>query len=247
MVEMIKIIKAEHIKTRKSASRHILWLFPIVTFILAAILTLGTTDTYAQCVWNWWYTMILPGVMAIICYLSIIREKKIGFYNLLTFTTESSKLFLGKIIYIALMILVSNLIIFAGAAIGGFIFTSTVPVLGGFIASILLTVTLLWQIPILLLISEKFGLIVEVIFSMFLAFSGTIISQTGKWLLVPFAIPMRIMCPLIHVLPNGLRAEIGNEMMRTADVFLGVIVSLVCLLIIGILVLFFSKDWSASK
>ena len=38
------------------------------------------------------------------------------------------------------------------------------------------------------------------------------------------AIPMRMMCPLLHVLPNGLAAEAGNPLLDT-----GVIVPGMCL------------------
>ena len=80
---------------------------------------LGMTNAYAESVWNWWYTLLLPGMIALFCYLSVAQEKKIKYYHLMTIPTDRRKLLLGKIIYIGYMILFSNVIVFAGATLGG--------------------------------------------------------------------------------------------------------------------------------
>ena len=58
------------------------------------------------------------------------QEKKIKYYHLMTIPTDRKKLLLGNIIYIGYMILFSNVIVFAGATIGGFLLTTHVPVGG---------------------------------------------------------------------------------------------------------------------
>ena len=117
--------------------RVLIWGFPIITFVLAFVLTLGMTNAYAESVWNWWYTLLLPGMLAIICHLSITREKKTGYYHLMTLSTSKRKLMMGKIIYMVCVTLVSDIIIFAGASLGGFLLTTCVP-LGGALAAVLL-------------------------------------------------------------------------------------------------------------
>lgn len=56
--------------------RVLIWLFPMIVFALAIVLTSGITNAYAESVWNWWYTLLLPGMLAIICHLSMAKEKK---------------------------------------------------------------------------------------------------------------------------------------------------------------------------
>ena len=73
---MLSIVRAEYLKTRRSMGRMLIWAFPVIVFVLAFVLTLGMTNAYAESVWNWWYTLLLPGMLAIICHLSITREKK---------------------------------------------------------------------------------------------------------------------------------------------------------------------------
>lgn len=76
--------------------------------------------------------------------------EKIKYYHLMTIPTDRRKLLLGKIIYIGYMILFSNVIVFAGATLGGFLLTTHVPVGGALIAVLFLTVSELWEIPVAL-------------------------------------------------------------------------------------------------
>lgn len=110
---MVNIIKAEHQKAKRTMRKKFIWGFPLLTFVMAFIFTLGMTNAYAESVWNWWYTLLLPGMIALFCYLSVAQEKKIKYYHLMTIPTDIKKLLLGKIIYIGYMILFSNVIVFA--------------------------------------------------------------------------------------------------------------------------------------
>ena len=207
--------------------RILIWGFPIITFALAFVLTLGMTNAYAESVWNWWYTLLLPGMLAIICYLSITREKKTRYYHLMTLSISKRKLVMGKIIYMGCVILVSDMIIFVGATFGGFLLTTCVPFGGALAAVLVLSITQLWEIPLLLFLSERFGMIVELLVCLVLTVGGVIIAPTGKWYFFVSSIPMRILCPLLHILPNGIRAEEGNPLLDAGVVFPGICISII--------------------
>ena len=227
MKVVLSIVRAEYLKTKRSMGRVLIWGFPIITFALAFVLTLGMTNAYAESVWNWWYTLLLPGMLAITCYLSIMREKKTGYYHLMTLSTSKRKLMMGKIIYMGCVILVSNMIIFVGASLGGFLLTTHVPLGGAAIAILVLTISHLWEIPLLLFLSERFGMIVELLVCLVLTVGGVIIAPTGKWYFFVSSIPMRILCPLLHILPNGIRAEEGNPLLDAGVVFPGICISII--------------------
>lgn len=78
---MVNIIKAEHQKAKRTMRKKFIWGFPLLTFVMAFIFTLGMTNAYAESVWNWWYTLLLPGMIALFCYLSVAQEKKIKYYH----------------------------------------------------------------------------------------------------------------------------------------------------------------------
>lgn len=224
---MFNIVKAEYLKTSRSMSLVLIWAFPMIVFALAFVLTLGMTNAYSESVWNWWYTLLLPGMLPIICYLSMVREKKTRYYNLVTLSTSKRKLMMGKIVYMGCVILVSNTIVFAGASLGGFLLTTGVPLDGAAIAVLVLTVTQLWEIPLFLFLSERFGMVVELLICLFLTVGGTIMAQTGKWYIFVSAIPMRILSPLLHILPNGIRAEADHPLLDMGVVFPGIFLSII--------------------
>lgn len=234
---MLSIVRAEYLKTRRSMGRVLTWAFPMIVFALAFVFTLGTTNAYAESVWNWWYTLLLPGMLAITCYLSIMREKKTRYYHLMTLSTGKRKLMLGKIIYMGCVILVSNMMIFVGASFGGFLLTTCVPFGGAVIAILVLTISQLWEIPLLLFLCERFGMIVELLVCLFLTVGGIIIAPTGKWYFLVSAIPMRILCPLLHILPNGIRAEEGDPLLDAGVVFPGICLSMMWFILATILFL----------
>ena len=234
---MVNIIKAEHQKAKRTMRKKFIWGFPLLTFVMAFIFTLGMTNAYAESVWNWWYTLLLPGMIALFCYLSVAQEKKIKYYHLMTIPTDRRKLLLGKIIYIGYMILFSNVIVFAGATLGGFLLTTHVPVKGALIAVLFLTVSELWEIPVALFLSERFGMIVNLFVCLFITVSGVVISQTRIWYVLVSAIPMRIMCPLLHILPNGLAAEAGNPFLNTGVIAPGICLSIIWFVLVTVLFL----------
>ena len=125
------------------------------------------------------------------------------------------------------MILFSNVIVFAGATLGGFLLTTHVPVGGALIAVLFLTVSELWEIPVALFLSERFGMIVNLFVCLFITVSGVVISQTRIWYVLVSAIPMRMMCRCFMFYQMDLPQKQGILFLDT-----GVIVPGMCLSII---------------
>lgn len=234
---MTNIIKAEFLKQKRTMSSKLIFVFPIITLVMAFVLTAGMTNAYAESVWNWWYVLLLPGMIAIVSYLSIMREKKNGYYNIKTLPIEKRNLMLGKIAYLGILVLVSNAVLFAGAALGGAFLTTSVPVVGAAITVLVLSIVQLWQIPLFLFLSEKFGMVVELIACLFITVLGTIVAPSGKWFLFVSAVPMRIVTPLLHVLPNGLRAQAGDPLLNASVIFPGILIALVWFVVLTYLYL----------
>ena len=166
-------------------------------------------------------------MLAIICYLSMMREKKTRYYNLVTLATSKRKLMLGKIIYMGCVILVANTIVFVGASLGGVLLTTNVPAGGAALAVLVLTIAQLWEIPLFLYLSERFGMVVELLICLVLTVGGIFFAQTGKWYICVSAIPMRILSPLLHILPNGIRAEADHPLLDRGVVFPGIFLSII--------------------
>lgn len=169
------------------------WGIPLLLLLSDMVLSMGMTNVYAESVWNSWYTLLLPGTLAIIIYLNISRERKIHYYYQTAFAAGKKKTMFVKILYFAGLLFLSNVVIFAGASAGGAVFTTSVPLWGA-------------------VVSEKAYLFVG-------------------------SIPMRVVCPFLRVLPNGLCAEAGNPMLDMAKVVPETALALVWFVVLTILFL----------
>ena len=223
---MFNIVKAEFLKSKRTMGSRLVFAFPVIALIMAFLLTAGLINAFSESAWNWWYTLLLPGMLAIVSYLTVIREKKTGYYNLMTLSKDKRILMLGKIAYLGCLIFISNIILFAGALVGGKLLTTSVPALGAAVTVIVLTIVELWQIPLFLFLSEKFGMVAELVICLGITVFGVVAAPSGKWFLFVSAIPMRIAIPLLHVLPNGLRAEAGNPLLNAGVILPGIMISL---------------------
>ena len=144
---------------------------------------------------------------------------------------------LGKITYLGILVLISNAVLFMGAAFGGTFLTTSVPVVGAAITVLVLSIVHLWQIPLFLFLSEKFGMVVELIACLFITVLGIIVAPSGKWFLFVSAVPMRVVTPLLHVLPNGLRAQAGDPLLNASVIFPGILIAIVWFVVLTYLYL----------
>lgn len=232
---MIKLIKAEHIKLQHTFGGKILFIAPCTILFLALVLTGGLEDAFPAGAWNWWYSLFLSGTLSIACYLSIKKDKKIKYHNLFMLPILPQMSWVAKILYCAFGLFISNSIVYIGTLFGGALLGTTISMLEGLSAVFLLTVAYLWEIPLFLFLSAKFGMFLSVFVSAILSVSGIIIvSDSSFWWLYPAAIPVRLMCPALGLLPNGLPVPIGSELGDTNIILIGVILSVAWFFLFGV-------------
>lgn len=222
---MKNIIKAEQIKFQHTFSKTLPVIAPALTLLLVFLLTGGMENAFPAGAWNWWYFMLLPGMLSILCCLNISKEKKCKYYNLKALPVDEKRLLLGKIIYLSKGLFLSNLIIFTGASIGGAIFGTAISIPAGVIGAVLLSVSYLWEIPLYLFLSAEFGMFVGVFSCMVLSIGGVAAADRSSWWLCPSAIPIRLMCPTLGLLPNGLPVPNGSELLNINVILPGILIS----------------------
>ena len=239
---MLKILQAEYIKQSHSFEKNIIWLTPILALIITTVLMAGIQYAFSEALWNWWYSLYYQIMLALICYLNIKREKKSKYFYLTSLPTSKSKLIIGKMLYISLLGLLSNLLVFIFTSIGGFIFTTTVPVSGALLTVLILTITSLWQIPLYLFLSIKFGLVITMLTSFILTVSGTVIASSNKWIYFVSAIPMRVLTPVLRIIPNGLHLQPGSSFDNYRVLLYGIPVSMIwSILFVLLFIIWYSK------
>lgn len=223
---MTALFRSERLKMRHSFGGYLPLSAVLLQVAVSLFLSMGT-PYYSVNAWNWWYTMLLPGMLAVLCYLSIKKEKKQQYVNLLTTEVLPGRCWAGKILYCAAMLLAANLLLFAAVTMGGMVTGTTIPIQNGLAAAILLTVCSLWEIPFYLILSAGFGMFADIFICMALTVGSLIAFGASKlWWICPASIPFRLMCPVLQIMPNGLLVEAGSPYMNAGVILPGVVLSL---------------------
>ena len=238
---MLKMIKAEHLKSRHTFGKYLPVIFPIFTLFLVYCLMRG--NMLPEGTWNWWYAMLLPGMLAILCHLGMTKEKKMHYFNLYCLSIPVSKYLLGKMIYWGFCLLLANFLIFIGTWIVGDLFGTTISVIEGLGGFVLLTITYLWEIPLCMLLSSRFGMFTSIFSCMVLTIGSVVaIAHSELWWVLPSAIPIRLMCPVLGIMPNGLLVPEGSKLLDTNVIFPGILISLVWFVLMSRLTIFGLKE-----
>ncbi len=220
---MVNYLKSEFLKQRHRFNLKLLWLSPFIAVTLVLILMGGRF--FMEGAFNWWYTMILPGTLSMIVSFTVSAEKKHNRHGLFAVSTSKIKLWISQLVMNTILLLITNLIFFIVMSTVGTTLGVSIPFLSSFIASFVLFLTLAWQIPLFMFISEKMGSFFSLMISLFCNMGfGIFFAATRLWY-VPFAIPARLMCPIIKVLPNGLPLEAGNHLGDSSVIFIGIIIT----------------------
>ena len=228
---MLRVLRAERQKMKHSFAGMLPVFAPIFASVLAYLLTSGlsgrVSSYLAVSVWNWWYTMLLPGVIAIVSYFNMAKEKKTGFYNLKSLAVPMQSLVFGKIAYISLMILLANGVLVGMTALFGLFADMIIPLKSVLLGALVLTVTVLWQVPLCLLFSVRFGMVSGMLLSMVLNIVFSVVLSASRfWWCLPYSIATRLMCPILGIQPNNLLVPEGSPLWNTNVILPGIALSL---------------------
>lgn len=245
---------AEKLKNRHTSAGKLVWIMPLLVVVLAGLLT---GDYFTIDCYNWWYTILFPGMTAFLCGGIGERDKKLGNRAVWTLPADMGAVWDGKILAgirymgISLLVLVSMVLAvsFVFERILHSVFRISLTPGQQLLAVLVLFVTSIWQIPFCLFVQQAAGT-----FPMVLLHVGsfmlcdTMLSLKPYFMVLPGGIPARMMCILLKILPNGLVAEPGSitytpELMELQGLPLGIMASIVWFLIFWRL----SRKWFERK
>ena len=207
---MRKYVQAELLKQKRSFNRILLWLAPLVTILLSLLLMRGRylqTNAY-----NWWYMLTLPGSFTMSAAMMAVRERRKNRHGLFGVAIPKKKLWVAQVLVGTFDLLVTCTVFFAFVTVGGYWFEGSILLMRSLAASVVLFVTYAWQIPLWMFLAEKTGVAATVFASLVCNNLAAIVAARKSFWWIPFAIPARMMCVCIHVLPNGLPMESGNPL-----------------------------------
>lgn len=222
---MGRYLRAELLKQKRSFNRILLWLAPAVTILLALVLMGGSFLQIGS--YNWWYMLILPGSFTMCCALTAVRERRKNRHGMFGVVVSKKKLWTAQVLTGTLYLMVTCALFFLFISVVGFLFGETVFVLDSLAASVVLVVTYAWQIPLWMFLAEKTSVAVTVFVSLLCNnFAAVVMAVKDCWW-IPFAIPARLMCVCVHILPNGLPMETADPLSDRAVMFPAILLAII--------------------
>lgn len=184
---------------------------------------------------NWWSILFMPIAIALWCAQSNQKEKKAGDYsNILLLPISLSKVWVAKIIVIALQALSSLLLFLIMMGLLSFVFPG-MPLfeMRQLEGLLLIWFTSLWEIPLLLYLAKRWGmgaaLITNIVGGLVL---GIAFSTKALWWLNPWSWSIRLMMPIIGVHPNGTLLSQSSHFRDGSVILIGILLATALVIII---------------
>lgn len=239
---MLRMVISEHLKMKHTFGGRLPVIAPLFSLGLVLLLAYRAVSMVQPMAWNFWYTTLLPGMLAIMCCLGVNKDKKLDYCNMLSVPFPAAKCLAGKVLYYAAGLFLANVVLCAGILTAGKITGTVTGITGNFTAVILLSFIFLWEIPLYIILSVRFGMPACIFSCMFMVFSAFIFANTHLWWIWPPSIPARLMCPVLGIMPNGILAPPGSPLSDSSVILPGIIISFIWFVLLGFLmVLCFKK------
>jgi len=230
---MIRYLKAEHLKCKNTFLKKLVIGTPLFMILLAYF---GGGMYYSQNGYNWWYVMIFPCFITLLAVLmNQYEQKKMHYRGVFSLPVSLKRTWRAKILLLCIYATIAAMIHFLGIWIGS-VTTRTnlsLPVNKMFLASVILCLVSYWEIPLSLFLAKKIGFFGTLFINIGL---GTILEivfvNKSFWWVCPYSYAVRLMCPVIHILPSGLVAQKGDVMLNPTVLPVGIISGVVLFLIL---------------
>ena len=228
---MISYILAENLKHKGTFLKKLLVIMPMTLILLSLFLmpSYFTTNSY-----NWWYVIIMPATFALIPAMMDRKEsRKLNYRAVFPLNINLKKLWVSKIITAFVYMSIAAIIHMLGVYIFQFLIGGQLTPNYGFstllFASALLIITNIWQVPLCFFLAKKFGFIASITINAVLGLAlGILISDSAFWIYCPYSWGIRLMIPVMHILPSGILIEASNPMISNTSLLIPCILS-ICL------------------
>lgn len=229
---MIAFVKSEMLKYKKTTIKKMIWLVPAATGFISLML-MG--NQFGQILaFNMWYTMFLPFVIGYVASSLIAKEKNHLFHGMLGIYEDKKKLWTAKVLYGVGLIVGCNLIMSVIGILFHVAVNGPINIAETMLAMLVLSIVSAWELPLFMLVARKLNFILTTFICTILNIGFGILFALKMWW-IPFAIPTRVMCPMLGIYPNGICIEEGSKYLDGAIILPSIVICMV-LFVINLLV-----------
>lgn len=224
---MAKFLKAENLKCKRTFTKKIIILSPIITLLIALLSPLW----FEVNGYNFWYVIMLPGTITLISILiNQKEEKKLSYRAVYSLPVDLKRIWTGKLFLISTYQFLSSMVLVIGIKGLGNIFNLPLEIsfTKGFIAINIMLITSFWQIPFSLFLCKKFKLLGGILINFgFGTILNIMLVDSSIWWISPYSYTSRLMAAFLGIHPNGTPLEAGDLLINPSVIPIGIGISLI--------------------
>ncbi|WAW14560.1 lantibiotic immunity ABC transporter MutE/EpiE family permease subunit [Peptostreptococcus equinus] len=249
---LIKQIKVEFLKEKRSANRKMLFIVPIIFVIFTYIMSMMMGgNSYGKsflisAAYNWYPLLILPVVISLYVSNIVKKEKSYNqsFYKSLGLDT--SNLFIAK----NAVVLFDFFIIICVSTIGFLILSilvngENIAFPNVIFANFCLFFGILPIISFSFFISKFTNRVVLILINFIVSFPSAIIATKDYWWIFPWGYNLRMIAPILGIHPNGTILVRPNPLYNTNVITIGLILSISIYAILTVIQIFIERKENA--
>lgn len=214
---MSSFIQAELLKMKSSLAKKLLLVIPIFFLIFAFFSNTfaeqqPSTNVFLIIVYNLWPIFFLPIGLAMACGININQEKKSGDYkNVLSNNISLSNLFTSKVFTILIYQCISAVLVATASILGSLLIYKELPNIPQIIiTTILIVIVALPLIPLSLILSHYFGVLMIILLNLVGSFGSVFIALESYFWALPWGSMLRVPAETMGIHPNGTPIENFN-------------------------------------
>jgi len=242
---MIKYILVENLKYKRTFLKKLPVIAPSITVLSAFFLM---PLYFSSCAYNWWYVILMPATFSLIPSMMQNYEKKkslcMAIYSL---DVSLKSVWFAKVLvaiyYVTITAFLHMLLVYMGQILLHKQLGHTYSINVLMLATLVLIITSIWQIPLCLFLAKKFGFILSITGNAIIGVIVGILFADGKYsFLCPYSWGMKAMISILKILPNGTIAESNDVPLLYSSIIPSILSVALCLLFSLISAIWFSKQ-----
>ena len=230
-------LQAEHLKHKRTFAKKLIVLAPVITVLMNILGPLW----YQINSYNWWYILLCPGFLTLVCALLEQRDNgKLNYRAVFTLPVNLKKAWGAKIGIAGFYVTLGNLLFLAFNLLGGCLMLAVykIPLAIGILQAVSGTLCImiasLWEVPLSLWLSRKVGIFWTLVLNVGVGGILGILASTSKfWILCPYSWVPHLMIPVLNIMPNGVPAPVQNAPFPIGEIAAALLLSVAVFLVLS--------------
>lgn len=212
------VFKAEVLKGHRAAPRKVALIAPLPFCALGVLSSgvipgTGAVGGIATTMWNYWYALMMPIAIALICASIANMDARQKLRPVLGLPHAPARTWWAKTAYALALVLGANLVVLA--------FSTVLTALGaegpgfadGLATAVVLTVASSWMVPAALMLTLRFGTLAGIVIPALVQVGvGIALWTSSAWFAFPPAVTLCAASPFTGVAPSGVPLEAGDAL-----------------------------------